>query len=371
MKLVYYMQGNNNNFNLIRMLAALAVLITHSFAIAIGSSEDHLQFALLGGMSMAAVAVDVFFVISGFLVTTSLLNRRSVIDFFVARALRIVPALFIVLTLSVFAIGPYFTTLTIFSYFSQTTTYIYLLKCSTLFFQIAYELPGVFEANHYPKAVNGSLWSMKYEVRFYAALAGLWLVISLAQKFKFDLFKILVAGLMVILSGAILVHLIIGSQPSVALRLACLFFSGATYSLLKEKVSMSTWVFGMLVFVGVLAGALGKSAFYMLYIFSVPYIILYLAYIPEGVVRKYNAIGDYSYGVYIYAFPVQQSLAAIIPEVMPGEMALLSALITLPLAFVSWHLVEERSLRLKGYFSLKIRKMFGLKTVSVQRVNER
>lgn len=86
MRLSNFTQGKDNNFNLIRMIAALAVLVTHSFALAIGT-QDAEPFRQSLGMTMGAIAVDVFFVTSGFLVTASLLTRQNTIEFIWARAL--------------------------------------------------------------------------------------------------------------------------------------------------------------------------------------------------------------------------------------------------------------------------------------------
>ena len=83
------------------------------------------------------------------------------------------------------------------------------------------------------------------------------------------------------------------------------------------------------------------------YIPFIPYIVFYLAYIPKGRIRKFNTIGDYSYGIYIYAFPVQQSIIALFPYVKVYQMVILSLIVTLFLAYLSWQLVEEKAVDLK------------------------
>ncbi|MDO8654733.1 MAG: hypothetical protein Q7R66_21385, partial [Undibacterium sp.] len=85
--------------------------------------------------------------------------------------------------------------------------------------------------------------------------------------------------------------------------------------------------------------------------------LFYLAYLPAGAIRKYNALGDYSYGVYIYAFPVQQALASIYPGIPVPAMLLGSATLTLTLATLSWHLIEKRALHLKGFLSTRPAKL--------------
>ena len=100
---------------------------------------DHL------GLSLAEMAVDVFFVTSGFLVAGSLVNRGEVIAFLWARALRIYPAIWVMLILTVFVLAPALTTLPPADYFASPKTHDYFVKCATLIGGVRYSLPGVFE----------------------------------------------------------------------------------------------------------------------------------------------------------------------------------------------------------------------------------
>lgn len=191
MKLSNYSQGRDNNFNLIRIIAALAVLVTHSFALAIGTADAE-PFRKSLGMTMGSIAVDVFFITSGFLVTSSLLNRQSTIEFIWARVLRIFPALIVMLLLTVFVLGVIFTTLPTLTYLSLPQTYIYFAKCATLITGVAYNLPGVFDSNPYKNAVNGSLWTMPHEVRMYAILAIVWFVLRIIPKLRSTAFQAII-----------------------------------------------------------------------------------------------------------------------------------------------------------------------------------
>jgi peptidoglycan/LPS O-acetylase OafA/YrhL len=105
MRLIEAAQGKDNNFNLIRLIAALAVLVTHSFAIATGNPELEPLRGWLG-MTIGDFAVDAFFITSGFLVTASLARRQSGLEFVCARVLRIYPALLVMVALTVFVVGP-------------------------------------------------------------------------------------------------------------------------------------------------------------------------------------------------------------------------------------------------------------------------
>jgi peptidoglycan/LPS O-acetylase OafA/YrhL len=85
-----------------------------------------------------------------------------------------------------------------------------------------------------------------------------------------------------------------------------------------------------------------------------------MAYVPSGQIRNYNRLGDYSYGLYIWAFPVQQSIAALIPGVSVAYMIVISATVSIILAVISWHLVERRALNLKAHYVGHTRRWFGV-----------
>ena len=87
----------------------------------------------------------------------------------------------------------------------------------------------------------------------------------------------------------------------------------------------------------------------VVYILTLPYIVLYLAYLPKGKIRCFNNVGDYSYGIYIYAFPIQQMSAKLIPGISVFQMVLISGAFTLLFAFASWHLIEKKALKFKPF----------------------
>ena len=345
MKLSTLAQGKDNNFNLIRVVAALAVLVTHSFSLATGNGDTEPLQEMLG-MSIGAVAVDVFFITSGFLVTASLISRRSAVDFVWARVLRILPALLVMLVLTVFALGPIFTSLDLSSYFSDPKTYGYLAKCLTLIGGVAYELPGVFEGNPYKRAVNGSLWTMPHEVRMYAVLALMWIGLRLIPKVRLRAFQVATVMLALAAGAYILAaHFHTSSEDHFG-RLFFMFFTGAAIYVLRERIAIYHslfWVFLSALFVA----TSNQELFFFVYTLTIAYLLFFIAYIPSGHIRKYNRFGDYSYGIYIYAFPVQQSIAALIPGVSATQMIVLSSVITIPLAIASWHFLERRVLGLK------------------------
>ena len=358
MKLSNLAQGRDNNFNLIRIVAALAVLVTHSFALATGTGDAE-PFRERLGMTMGSIAVDIFFITSGFLVAASLLTRQSVIEFVWARVLRIFPALLVMLILTVFGLGVFFTTLSLTSYLTDSGTYFYLLKCATLITGVAENLPGVFDGNPYKNAVNGSLWTMPYEIRMYAILAVIWLALRLIKNGGVRPFQLAIISSFIV-AGVLVVarhfYLPAGGQFE---RLFFMFFSGAAFYVLKEQITLSRSYFWLAV-IALLASAMAnKHAFFVIYELSISYVLFYVVFIPSGFIRKYNQLGDYSYGIYIYAFPVQQSVAALVPGISILSMLLISASATILLAAFSWHLLERRALGLKGLYVGYTRRMLS------------
>lgn len=371
--------GRDNNFNLIRMCAALIVLITHCFALTAGGRQFEPLIDTLG-MTLGDIAVDVFFIISGFLVTASLLNRKSMIEFIWARILRIYPGLFAVLVLTVFVLGGAVTLLPLHDYYSSPQTYAYFVKNLLLVSGIEFSLPGVFETNPYAGVVNGSLWTIPYEVAMYACLVVALAMSGLLSRFLWHFaglfglsgdgrtdsfakhkemaftFGVVCYGL---ISGAyvLLVTLYAGEWIRIV-HLSFMFFVGASFYLLKDRIALSATVFWLFV-AGLLVSVLNMYVFFVMYVFTLAYILFYIAYVPAGVVRKYNRLGDYSYGLYIYAFPVQQAIILMVPGISVMALLLCSGVVSIFFAVLSWHLLEKRALGLKVILAERTRALFG------------
>jgi peptidoglycan/LPS O-acetylase OafA/YrhL len=344
-KLSNFSQGRDNNFNLIRIIAALAVLISHGVTLAPVSGKAELLRESIG-MTPGGIAVDTFFITSGFLVTASLLNRSNLVEFVWARALRIYPALIIMLLLTVFVLGPALTSLPLSEYFLTRETYTYLPRSSTLFINVARQLPGVFSNNPVPNT-NASLWTLPYEVRMYATLAIAWLVLKIMPRRRVKALKALII-IFAALSGIYVFvdHFYLSPGTRYA-RLPFMFFTGASFYVLKDRIPIYHWLFWTLLS-AVVFSAHDKDLFYIVYSLSLAYIVFFLAYIPSGFIRRYNSLGDYSYGIYIYAWPIQQSVATLIPSVSILNMILTSGAITILLSAASWHFIEKHALKLKG-----------------------
>jgi len=333
--------GKNNNLNLIRMIAALAVVFSHSFAISSGTPTAEPGRESLG-MTLGDIAVDIFFITSGFLVTKSLLSRADIIDFVWGRALRVVPGLLVMLVLTVLGLGAWLTRAPLQDYLSDPQTWFYLFKNTGLIAGAEFDLPGLFEGNPLQAIVNGSLWTLPFEVGMYGALALLWLAVLWL---RLDSRHFQRAILLFAVGAALFklfAHYFFASESHL-LRLFQMFFLGGAFYVLRAYIPLSRTLFAAAVALLAVATP-DRDSFFLVYNLVLGYVLLYLAFVPAGRIRAFNEVGDYSYGLYIYSFPVQQTLAAVIPGIEAWTMVILSIGITLPLAVVSWYLVERHAL---------------------------
>ena len=341
-RLTDVVHGRNNNFHLLRLIAASAVLYSHSFPLTSGNKHTE-PLRAAWGCTFGSIAVDLFFLISGMLVTMSLVRRSSAVDFAKARFFRIWPGLTVAVVLTVLVLGPLFTTAPLSTYFTAKDTARYVALNLLLFKGIAYVLPGVFTTNPWPLAINGSLWTLPSEVRCYAALLALWVLLRLLKQSGSLRWAIACAWIALLACVAwSLRTLTIEDAPA---RLWLMFCSGAMLYVFRDRIVLS-WaaLLGVVVVVALAAGH--GMVFGVAYCLALPYAMLCLAYLPSGPILQYNRLGDYSYGVYIYAYPVQQSLMHLWPTL--GPIALFGAAmpVTLALAVASWHVIEKPATRL-------------------------
>jgi peptidoglycan/LPS O-acetylase OafA/YrhL len=127
-----------------------------------------------------------------------------------------------------------------------------------------------------------------------------------------------------------------------------MFFVGAGCYVMRDAIQLHGGLFWAMLAALLLAVAVNEHLFFVVYMLTLPFVVLYLAYRPAGSIRAYNKVGDYSFGLYIYAFPVQQAISALVPDVSVLSLLILSGVSTMLFAALSWHLVEQPCLRLKS-----------------------
>ena len=164
---------SSNNFDFIRLFAAILVIITHSYTLKGSNDVDFLSKLTNGSIQFSHLGVAIFFIISGYLITQSCISSPSWLSYFWKRILRILPGLFVVLFICAFILGPILTDLSLNDYFSSNETYNFLL--STFIYFQNYSLPNVFHNNPI-NSLNGSLWTLAYEFTLYIVVLILTLI---------------------------------------------------------------------------------------------------------------------------------------------------------------------------------------------------
>lgn len=335
--------GRNNNLNLLRMIAAFGVLVSHAWPIALGPGAVQ-PFERLTGVTLGSICVYVFFVISGFLITGSFSNRKTLTEFAVSRILRLFPGLVVSLLLVALIMGPIVSDLNPIAYLSDSETWTFLTRNSTLAFP-QFTLPGVFVSNPYP-TVEGSIWTLIHEAICYVGVFVVGVLGVLSHP------RIAVSLLTAyILASFVIVEADLAPHPRITsfLSLSKLFAIGMLVYLVRDRVPMSPLI--VIALIALAALSFGTFVYPLLFAVALSYTTFWIGYVPGGQIRAYNEVGDYSYGVYIYAFPAQGLAIFLWGPMGPWENILWSIPLTLLPSILSWHLIEHPALRSRRVIS--------------------
>lgn len=348
-----------NNFDFIRFIASSLVIFSHCYAVSISHASLE-PFVLLtnGFCSGGQIAVDVFFVVSGYLILSSLLRRGDLFVFIEARILRLVPALFVSSIITAFVLGSFLTSMPLKEYLLAPGTWRYAFQNAFLVHLYGI-LPGVFTDNPLPIFVNASLWTLPIEAGMY----GLVLVFGIAGLF---ICRKHVKILGFVVCAVLAVAGWFYSEPGVhkeidgMLRLMSYFMLGGMLYLGRKAVPIS--------FAGVVAGCLllwwseGSVFFKPLFSVLLAYSVMVAAYHPAlRVFNNFAQFGDFSYGLYLYAFPIQQAVILLDVSMPIAQLFVLSYLGTGLCAVASWVLVEKRALSMKGVLPMNMRGRFMMR----------
>lgn len=332
--------GYSTNVNFIKFIAAIMVVISHSFPLSSGTLA-HEWFTLLtyGQYSMGGIAVCVFFFYSGLLVTKSLEKSVDAKQYFINRVIRIIPPLATIILLSIFILGPCITSFSIYKYFTDSQTYLYL---SNILLIPTHNLPGVFEQNIYLPTINGSLWTLPVEAFCYVALFFLFklnfhqkssMKILLYLSIFFDIFLL-----------ALSKQISLGIIYSLTLPIL-MFFAGIYYYLFRTEIKMNYKYFILAIIILILSN-ITRTLMLGLYL-CFPYILAYTGFACKNLPEKLGNLGKISYGIYLCAFPIQQTLV----WAYGGHMNVyINILISVPLSMiVGWFLYELIEKRIPSY----------------------
>lgn len=351
----------DNNFNLLRLAAVLSVVYSHYLRIFdIGTdsflklTNNHTDTSTLGVIS--------FFVISGFLVTRSLLLSENRFHFLYNRVLRIFPGHILCLLVSIFLIGLFSTQYSLIEYMKSPQTYFYFLNVFLYSFQ--YKLPGVFEYNPHQYAINASIWTLWIEFTLY-------IILFICYKNRIFLFYIVLGTLFICSAvffsheGKLLfvdqIHFYFGDvfvyflNISGFCRFALFFFMGSVFALIDDRFFKNIWIFLLLFITYLYFISMDSNLYRVAEYISLPYIVIYFGMKNFISINKIlSKVGDLSYGIYLYHYPVGQFVWKLTNEQTSIPKAvIISLLVTLMMAYLSWRYVEKPFLKLKKYTSLK------------------
>lgn len=332
----------HNNFDFLRLLFASLVIVSHSYILT--GNTDPLALATHNQVSFGGLAVDIFFIMSGYLILNSVKFSHSPQSYLWKRLLRLFPGLFVLLVFSLLLLFLMYTGDNIF-YESSFWTY---LPNNLSLYRVQYYVAHVFDNNPYSKAINGSLWSLSYEFTMYLFIGVL---------FPLRRSKLLSPLLLVCFASAMLLFNlkptflsnVFGSfclDSAQAYRLATYFLSGSLLTFVNwNKINRAGIKWSLFV---ILLFSLWLDAYKFISPLVLPFLIIAsglsfsktLNYLP-------HKLGDISYGVYIYGFLVQQTLLNYL-SLDPFLLTILSLSVTYMLSYLSWHYIEKKCLEYKS-----------------------
>ena len=345
---------NRNNFDLIRLLAALAVAFAHTYSLRgrVDPITKFLSYDYLG-----TISVWIFLVISGFLVARSE-ERQTTTSFVISRFLRIYPAFALVIAIETFVVIPFFYELPLSDY---VETGLIINLENLLLWPQTLAIPHVFSHLAAP-VVNGSLWTIPLEVSFYLLLV-VTSVIFVNMRF---LYVIVFLGFV---AGTVALNWLgigfFSNQPSVFngvtvysfVVYSVYFWAGACAWKYKDRIQMSFGGFAIAFLM--LFAARRTPIAPIVMTFSLPYIVIYLSVIGSVGTAIHRKVGDLSYGFYLFSFPITNSVIAL-TNLHPHVVFLIATASTLAIAYASWHLLEKRFLAMKPKAGPKVEPNAGV-----------
>ncbi|BAN23757.1 acyltransferase family protein [Caballeronia insecticola] len=328
----------SSGFDYLRIGLAIGVVCWHSIVTTQGFGYEQPLWdswrMLIGGL------LPMFFALSGFLVSGSLVRTKSIGRFLSLRAIRLYPALAVEVLLSALILGPLLTKLPLSEYFSRHEFWAYF---HNIIGYITFPLPGLFDDNPFPSITNVSLWTIPFELECYICLT-VFALIGLKRRFLL----LLAVCVMMVCATYMLAHrpnAIQFDTPPGRLLVGC-FLGGVLAYLYRDRIPFSGGLFALALALHFLLTRHAWTAY--LSIFPTAYVTAWLGLLNPPK-RTFLLRGDYSYGLYLFAFPIQQAYAQLFPQHRVIWLATLCALAAgLAYAAFSWHCVEKPILKRKN-----------------------
>ena len=326
--------GFTHGFDYIRLILAVAVIVQHS-VLTTGGSVAASALWSTGYRILLAPILLMFFALSGFLVAGSAKKGGSMRAFVVLRLIRLVPALAVEVVLCALVLGPIFTQLPLAEYFSSRTFFAYF---GNIVGHVRMFLPGVFLDNPFPGIVNVSLWTVPYELECYLALMALWITGALKKPWLVSALVLACA-----MGGTVnaFLHYDAGWADNRPLpySLVVAFLAGVCLNLFAERVRLDLRL-ALLALAGMVLTTVRYESVYLAAL-PAAYLVVYLGMLHPPK-KSFLLRGDYSYGLYIFAFPLQQVYSQLFVEHRVWYLnAMFAIVLGLGYAALSWRLVEQ------------------------------
>jgi peptidoglycan/LPS O-acetylase OafA/YrhL len=339
MKLSQAFDPRNNALNAWRLTLASGVILQHSWPLT--GRKLHPPVDQL----LTQIWVDGFFVVSGFLITRSLARNPRLREYFAARALRIFPGLWACLVVVAFAIAPIGVAIqggSALKLLMSSAPIEYVLNNAVLNVYHA-GIAGTPRGVPFPGVWDGPLWTLIFELMCYVAVA----VAGVAGLLKRRWPAVVVFGLAVA-AAALFSYPILAVEtiPQMISRFAVVFAAGAVLHQFQDKIP-ARWSLVALCAAIVIAAGLFVPNYRTVAAIPLAYAIVVSGALVKS--RRLNLRNDLSYGMYIYAWPMQQILVICgLGFLHPIIFTVVAAVATLPLAALSWLLIEKRALAIKA-----------------------
>ena len=357
-------RGVGPGFHMLRHALSLTILFHHCRVMVVGSvaNQTYEKGLLTAELTYGQVAVEllrpglfaligIFFALSGFLIAGSAVRNPDIRIFFANRALRILPALSVEVTLSALILGPAVTTVALSEYFTHQDFFRYFGNIVGL---VSFTLPGVFESNPWPDVVNGNLWTLPPEFWCY-----------------FFMLLLMVGGLLLrprVLTALIICCLIISTLLNM--------YDPSSFVVKANPTHFANWYIVMLFFFGIafylnakhvilhpLLFVASGIAYYLLTMMShlgplsgvfLTYCMVYVGTKPFPIFDKFVKV-DLSYGIYLYGWPITQTVIFFTLPLLVGQGNLTKVAIIFPVVLIltcafaaaSWNWIEKPALSLR------------------------
>jgi peptidoglycan/LPS O-acetylase OafA/YrhL len=339
---------DSNNFNFLRLLFAVLVLLSHAPELIDGDRHREILTMLFHTISFGELAVYGFFLLSGYLIVQSWQRTPQLLFFLKKRILRIYPGFIVASLVCAFVVGPLGASSP--SYLAQLD--LFQLFKSTLFLLLP-AVPPVFMDQPHP-FVNGALWTIGYEFRCYLLVALFGILGIINRRKLWLIFSVFVLGLSLVVSVfpnfADEIHIpglkFLLSNPSDFIRLLTYFCAGGCFYLFREKIHYKqVWV--LMAFSLTILSLFEAHALQLVLPTLGAYLFFGFSFLSLPALQQIMPSADISYGVYLYGWPTQKLLYWYFPLISPWLAFVLTCGICVVCGYLSWYLVEKPSLALK------------------------